>query len=258
MTPVRESVKSMRADLSAITHRIRFHTLNWCVLRKSAAVCLHQQPYRISNSSNQQKENIASTMNCALLYPALPAFSNNRPCISHNYDCYSHSILSQLFNFDIGVAPYFQEGILCVYFLLCEPRNHGYHIVPTRPRYSCPRNRVVLFRSNSMSSNSVLCVVKTICAPFGLVFLLWNLAMTNSTKAGCSSFFYTIYQQKPTFGQYRFNRGSKRHQFSGAVRFIGKFHRINTGFSDFYLCLGVLILPLDSFPNHWKALKAIA
>lgn len=39
-----------------------------------------------------------------------------------------------------------------------------------------------------MSSKSVLCVVKTICAPWGLVFLLWNLAMTNSAKAGCSSF----------------------------------------------------------------------
>lgn len=36
-------------------------------------------------------------MNCSLLYPALPAFSNNRPCISHNCDCHGPSILSYLF-----------------------------------------------------------------------------------------------------------------------------------------------------------------
>ena len=32
------------------------------------------------------------------------------------------------------------------------------------------------FRSNSMLSNSVSCVVKMSCAPLGFVFLLWNLA----------------------------------------------------------------------------------
>ena len=50
-------------------------------------------------------------MNCALLYPALPSFSNNRPCISHNYDCHSPSILSQLFNFDIGGRPIFSKKV---------------------------------------------------------------------------------------------------------------------------------------------------
>lgn len=39
-----------------------------------------------------------------------------------------------------------------------------------------------------MLNNSVLCVVKTICAPFGFVFLFWNFAMIKFTKEGCSSF----------------------------------------------------------------------
>ena len=88
-----------------------------------------------------------------------------------------------------------------------------------------------------MSSNSVLCVVKTICAPLGLVFLLWNLAMTNSTKAGCSSFSIPSTSKSPPLVNTDSIAGSKRHQFSGAVRFIGKFHRINTGFSDFIFAL---------------------
>ena len=50
-----------------------------------------------------------------------------------------------------------------------------------------------------MLNRSVLCVVKTICAPFGFVFLLWNLATINSTRAGCSSFSISSTSKRPPF-----------------------------------------------------------
>ena len=61
-------------------------------------------------------------MNCSLLYPALPAFSNNRPCISHNYDCHSPSVLSQLFNFDIGGRPIFSKKVSFADIFCCVSR----------------------------------------------------------------------------------------------------------------------------------------